>query len=231
MTVLIASDKKLFWSFLLWVGLALAALIPAMLLLDGALPVFTFIWLVAPLVAVLRSRDATRAGFRPIPWHECARYTAINLGALLLLMAAFEPWSHVYQTLVRAAVSASHPDTTFGWLVRFDGIAGWGGLALYSGLVTLFAEELFFRGWLLQWLMRRMRPAWAIVTQAVCFALPQAIAALLMPPVQGVLYVVVYSWLAIGVVGGWAAARTRSIWPSLIAATICNLVLTAVVLR
>ena len=52
---------------------------------------------------------------------------------------------------------------------------------------------------------------------------------LLFPPLQAVVWIVVYSWLAVGVVGGWAAARTRSIWPSLIAATLTNLVLTALV--
>jgi len=226
-----ASSRRWLWPFFLWTGLALLALFPVMALLDGAAPVFSAIWLIAPLVAVARSRAPERAGFRPVAARDLARYTAINLGVLLALMAIFEPWSGVYRLLARSAVSAPHPDTTFGWLVRFDGAAGWVGMLLYSGLVTLFAEELFFRGWLLQALLRRMRPAWAIVAQAACFALPQAIATLLMPPLQGALYVVVYSWLAIGVVGGWAAARTGSIWPSLISATVCNLLLTALVLR
>jgi membrane protease YdiL (CAAX protease family) len=220
----------LLWPFFVWTGLALAALLPVTALLDGAAPIFTVIWLIVPLVAVARSRAPKRAGFRPVAARDLARYTAINLGVLLALMAVFEPWSGVYQLLVRSAVSASPPDTTFAWLVRFDGAAGWVGMLLYSGLVTLYAEELFFRGWLLQVLLRRMRPAWAIAIQAACFAVPQAIATLLMSPLQGVLYVVVYSWLAIGVVGGWAAARTGSIWPSLISATVCNFILTALIL-
>jgi membrane protease YdiL (CAAX protease family) len=33
--------------------------------------------------------------------------------------------------------------------------------------------------------------------------------------------------LGVGVIGGWAAARTRSIWPSLAAAAIWNVVLSA----
>jgi membrane protease YdiL (CAAX protease family) len=71
-----------------------------------------------------------------------------------------------------------------------------------------------------------MAPWAAILLQAALFMLPQAIAALLLPPLQGLLYAVFYSWLAIGVVGGWAANRTGSIWPSLISATLCNLILT-----
>ena len=103
-------------------------------------------------------------------------------------------------------------------------------MALYSGLVTLFGEELFFRGWLLQSLQKRMRTRWAVLTQAALFVLPNLLAALALPILQGWLYALVYSWLAIGVVGGWAAARTKSIWPSLISATICNLVLVAIIL-
>jgi len=33
-----------------------------------------------------------------------------------------------------------------------------------------------------------------------------------------------YSWLAVGVIGGWAA-RTQSIWPSLASATIWNAIM------
>jgi len=44
------------------------------------------------------------------------------------------------------------------------------------------------------------------------------------------LYVLVYTWLAIGMVAGWAASRTGSIWPGLISATLCNLVLVALIM-
>ena len=100
----------------------------------------------------------------------------------------------------------------------------------YSGLVTIMAEELFFRGWLLQLLLRRMDRTRAVVLQATLFALPQLLPALLMPTTQGIVYVVVYSWLIIGLVGGWAAARTSSILPSLVSATILNFVLAAILL-
>ena len=151
----------------------------------------------------------------------------INLGLLVLLSGLVEPWSRAYGDLVRAALAGEPPDTTFAWLVRFSGPVAWGGLLLYSGLVTIFAEELFFRGWLLQAFLRRMRPAWAILLQAALFTLPQLLAALLLRPLQGAVYGVVYSFLAVGVIGGWAAWRTRSIWPSLAAAALWNLLMTA----
>jgi membrane protease YdiL (CAAX protease family) len=210
-----------------WIVLALAITVPVTLALGGCYPVFTVLWLVVPLIALLRSKDPRRIGLRPVSWSLLLKTAALNLGALLLVMAACEPWSHTYRLLVTAALAAPAPDTTFAWLLRFPGPAGWTGMAFYSGLVTLFAEELFFRGWLLQLLQRRMRPWLAVALQAALFSLPQALVALVMPPLQGALYVVVYSWLSIGVIGGWAAWRTQSIWPNLVSATLCNLLLTA----
>jgi ABC-2 type transport system permease protein/sodium transport system permease protein len=215
--------RPLFWT---WTLLALVSLVPVTFLLEGTFPIFTVVWLVVPLLAVLRGRDPARVGFRTVPHAELAKVTLLNLGALLLILLPLEAWAHTYRTLLEQVFAASRPDTTFGWLMRFPGLAGWLGMALFSGLVTIFAEELFFHGWLLQGLKPRMAPWLTIVLQAALFTLPQAIAALLLPPLQGLLYALFYSWLAIGVVGGWAAYRTGSIWPSLVAATLCNLVLT-----
>jgi membrane protease YdiL (CAAX protease family) len=100
---------------------------------------------------------------------------------------------------------------------------------LYSGLITLFGEELFFRGWLLQLLHKRWGTVWAIVVQALLFVIPNMLVAFVLPSLQGILYLLVYTWLAIGLIGGWAASRTGSIWPSLISATVCNLVLVALI--
>lgn len=217
--------------FVIWVGIALAVLTPATLFLQGAFPLFTVVWLAVPLLVVARTGNAYRVGFRSIPWRNFLSTTAINLSALLLISVLVEPWSHAYQALVKGAMSATSPDTTFAWLVRFQGLAAWGGLLLYSGLVTIFGEELFFRGWLLQSLQYRVDRGWAIVIQAALFTVPQLLAALLLAPIQGAVYAVIYSWLGIGIIGGWAAARTQSIWPSLASATIWNAILIAWVLR
>jgi membrane protease YdiL (CAAX protease family) len=212
--------------FALWVLLALASLFPVVALLDSSFPVFTVLWLVLPLAAVLRSQDAGQVGVRPVPWKLLARITGINLFLTLSLMVIFEPWSHTYRMLVEKALSGARPDSTFAWLARYPGPAGWSGMLVFSGLVTLFGEELFFRGWLLRWLQRRMKPFRAIVTQATLFTLPQLIAALFLPTLQGVLYAVIYAWLGIGVINGWAACRTQSIWPGLVSATLVNFILT-----
>jgi hypothetical protein len=45
------------------------------------------------------------------------------------------------------------------------------------------------------------------------------------------LYVVMYAWSTIGIVGSWETTRAGSIWPSLVTATVGNLVLVDLLLR
>lgn len=217
-------------AFIVWVLLALAILAPVAALLDGPFPIFTVIWLAVPLIAVLCSRNARQVGWHLVPAPEFFKVTAACLGAMLLLAALVEPWSQTYQLLLQKATAGPHPDTTFAWLVRYPGISGWAGMLAYSGMVTILGEELFFRGWLLQLLRRRTGRTRAVVLQAVLFTLPQLLPALLMPVPQALLYSVIYSWLTVGIIGGWAAERTSSIFPSLLSATLLNFVLTLTVL-
>lgn len=213
---------------LVWILAAMLLSVTVALLLHGVFPLFTLLWLAPPLYTLLRNKDAGRLGLRSISWATFVRISLLTLAGYGLLMALFEPWSHTYRMLVSAALSESSPDTTFGWLAWFPGPAGWAGMLFYSGLVTLFAEELFFHGWLLQSLLKVMRPARAVVLQAALQALPNLLAAFFLPPLQGWLYALVYAFLEIGIIGGWAAARTGSIWPSLVAATLTNFVLVLV---
>ena len=211
------------WLFLGWVGGALAAMIAVPLVMSAALPIIGVVELALPLLAVLLSRDARTVGFRGVPGGRLLGMALLVIAGNVALGALVEPWSHAYQALVRLAVAAPVPDSTFAWLVRFPGGPGWAGLLIYSGLVTIFAEELCFRGWLLQLLGRHMVPWAAIGLQALLFTAPQGLAAWFLTPLQGGVYLVVYSFLSVGVIGGWAAWRTGSIWPSLIAATLGNL--------
>jgi membrane protease YdiL (CAAX protease family) len=216
--------------FTVWALLALVILFPVTQLLHGAFPIFTVVWIVVPLLAVWRSKDPGMVGFRSIPWRRLVQITAINLGLLLVLMLLFEPWSHTYQKLLNLALSSQAPDTTFAWLLRFPRLPALAAMTLYSGLVTLFGEELFFRGWLLQLFQKRLGAIWAVILQALLFVIPNLLVALALPSLQGLLYVLVYTWLAIGMVAGWAASRTGSIWPGLISATLCNLFLVALIM-
>lgn len=216
--------------FTTWSLLALSILLPITQLLKGSFPIFTVIWIVIPLIAVWRSQNASKIGFRPISSRELLQITAINFGGLLALMLLFEPWSHTYEQLLTLVLSSPSPDTTFAWLLRFPRMPALGAMVLYSGLVTLFGEELFFRGWLLQLLQRKLNAAWAVILQALLFTVPNLLVAFVLPSLQGMLYILIYTWLGIGILGGWAASRAGSIWPSLISATLCNLVLVAIIL-
>ena len=212
---------------LAWISAALLSLVPVTILLQGAFPLFTVLWLVVPLVVLLRTHNASSLGIRPVPWRTLVAVTMLNLAGLLVLYALCESWSQAYAALIHRVLARKPVDVTFGWLVRVAGVGGWTGMLLMSGLVTIFAEELFFRGWLLLSLRRRMSPLRANVLQATLFTIPQSLAAIVISGTQGLVYAVVYSWLANGMVGGWAALHTRSIWPSLISATLCNFMLTA----
>ena len=214
----------------IWIASALLIIFPITGVLKGTFPIFALVGLIVPLVALLRSRDANRIGIRAIRWGEFLKYALLNLAGSLGLMAFFEPWSHTYQSLLKEAITSTRPDTTFAWLVQFPDFSGWIGFVVYAGFVTLFAEELFFRGWLLQWLQNRTSSRNAIMLQATLFTLPQLLAAFILPPLQGLLYAIVYSWLAIGLIGGWAASRTQSIWPSLASATLYNLLMCILVI-
>jgi membrane protease YdiL (CAAX protease family) len=213
-----------------WIGGALAAAVLATRLLQGALPVFTFVWLLVPLAALVRRRDAGRVGIRRVPLSLLGPSTLALASASAVLFGAFEPWSGAYRQLVQKALSSDPVDTTFGWLAHYDGAGSWLAFVLFGGLVTIFAEELFFRGWLLQLLCRQTTALRAVAVQAALFALLQALAATQLTPLRGALYAGVYAFVGNGLVGGWAAWRTRSIWPSLLVAGALNPVLTALLI-
>lgn len=219
------SPKKWNLAALIWILAALIILYPVTRLLNGTLPVFTFLFLAVPLTILMFNLRTANIGFRAISWNAFLKNTALCFAGTFGLTIICEPWSHTYQTLLRHALSTAQTDTTFGWLVRFPSPWNWILFILYAGLITLFAEELFFRGWLLNVLKRKMNDKLAVLLQAFLFTLPQALAAFLLPLTQGILYAVVYSFLTIGLLGGWVAHRTGSIWPSLASATFYNLIM------
>ncbi|MDG5777413.1 CPBP family intramembrane glutamic endopeptidase [Haloarculaceae archaeon H-GB2-1] len=190
-------------------------------------PIFQMFWLIVPLISLVRHRDTDRVGFR-IPDRGQGLQATIAAGiAYAILLILVEPWSGVYDRLLALALEG--PDPTFAWLVRLDGVGGWVGLALFSGFVTLYSEELFFRGWLIQALNRRTKPRVAVAGQAVVFTIFQSIPIFFFAPLQAALYLLVYAF-GLGVILGVAAQRTQSIWPGLAVVTVANLVLTAILI-
>lgn len=212
------------WIFIVWAISSLLLVILVSIYFKTSFPLFTIIWISIPLGVVIRKKDAGAIGFRAIPINEFIKYTLINLGLTLLIFGLFEPWSHTYQKLLRIIIDSETSDVTFVWLTKYSGIKSWLSMLLFSGFVTLFAEEIFFRGWLLQHFKKRTNYYWAIIIQAVIFIIPNTFVAFFMLPSQGIIYTVIYAGVSIGIVGGWTTKCTNNIWPSLVSASIFNLV-------
>lgn len=216
---------------LIWLILAVAAAIIFSFWQEISLPIFTLLFLLIPSIVLLTRKDAAKIGMGKIDGVKILKWAAINLGALILIYAIFEPWSGAYAFLLDEATKASATDPTFTWLKILDGVGGWVGMFMFSGLVTIFAEELFFRGWLLNLLKPKVGGFWANVIQAALFTLPQLVLALIMPtPMMGIVYGLVYAFGAIGMVNGYVALQTGAIWPNLIAATVMNIILSLIIL-
>lgn len=216
---------------LIWLLVSLALAIAFPLWLGFNLPIFTLMFLLIPLVVLIISKDATKIGMGKIPIGTIVKWAGINLGALILVYAIFEPWSGAYAFLLEEATAPGTSDPTFAWLTLIDGPGGWAGMFLFSALVSIFAEELFFRGWLQNTLRSKVGPLWANVVQAAVFTLPQLIVAMIMPsPIMGLVYGLVYAFGAIGMINGWVATKAGAIWPNLIAATLMNLILSLLLL-
>ena len=216
---------------LIWLLAALALAITFPLWLGFNLPIFTLLFLLIPLVRLLLTKDAAKIGMGQIPLKSVLKWAGINLGALILVYAIFEPWSGAYAFLLEEATAPGTTDPTFAWLSLVDGPGGWAGMFLFSALISIFAEELCFRGWLLNLLQPRVGGMCANVIQAAVFTLPQLIVAFIMPsPVMGLVYVLVYAFGAIGMINGWVANKAGAIWPNLIAASLMNLILSLLLL-
>jgi membrane protease YdiL (CAAX protease family) len=221
--------QETFAAIWLSAALILSVLIPVWQGLS--LPIFTFIFLTIPLINLLRQKQAQRIGMGRIEAGKILKWSAINLGILILVYAIFEPWSGAYRFLLLEATGSGSTDPTFFWLRLFEGPLGWLGLLLFSGLITIFAEELCFRGWLLRTLELKVGGFWANVLQAAIFTLPQLVVAFLMPSLtMGIVYGLVYSFGAIGMINGWVSMKAGAIWPNLIAASVMNLILSILIL-
>lgn len=88
-------------------------------------------------------------------------------------------------------------------------------VVLVLAVVPAIAEELAFRGVVLGALIRRMRIPGALVLQALLFAL-----------LHGSLFRILPTFV-LGLLLGWIALRTRSLWPSMVAHALNNGILIA----
>ena len=211
-----------------WLAAASVAALVVPLVIGATLPVLTIVWLFIGAVVLRRTRSTAALGLVRVPGRELARVTVVATVAMTLLFGVAEAVTHPYRELLELIRTESMPDSTFAWVI--DDGRGWGlvGFVVYGGLVTMFAEEIVFRGALMAWLRRR--GVWvAVGGTTFAFAAVQALPAALLPVDAGVGFLVVDAVLAVGIVGGLAAYRTCSIWPGLIAITVANVAVIAAV--
>ena len=216
---------------LIWLVFAIIFAISFSIWQDLSIPLFTILFLLPPLINLLTKKDARLIGMGSIPLGQTLKWAGINLAALILVYAIFEPWSGAYAFLLEEATAPGATDPTFFWLKEFGGLGGWIGMLLFSGVVSIFAEEICFRGWLLNFLRPKIGSFWANIIQALIFTLPQLIVVFIMPsPIMGIVYGLVYAFGAIGMINGWVASQAGAIWPNLAAASIMNLILSVLIL-
>lgn len=211
-----------------WLAAAAVASVVVSLALGATLPVLTFVWLAIAALVLRRTGTPSALGLVRVPSREFARVTAAAAVAMTLLFGAAEVLLHPYRELLDLVREESAPDSTFAWVIE-DGW-GWGlvGFAVYGALVTIFAEEIVFRGALMARLRHRGR--WvAVGGTTVAFAAVQALPAAFLSLGAAVGFLVIDAVVAVGIVGGLAAYRTRSIHPALIAITVANVVVLAAV--
>lgn len=211
-----------------WLTAAAVAAVVVPLAIGASVPVLTFVWLMIAALVLRRAGTPSALGLVRIPGGEFARVTVATTVAMTLLFGAAELVTHPYRDLVDLIRVESTPDSTFAWVTEHG--RGWGlvGFAVYGVLVTIFAEEIVFRGALMtRW---RQRGAWvAVGGTTIAFAAVQSLPAALLPVGAAVGFLVLDVVLAVGVVGGVAAYRTRSIYPGLVAITVANVVVLAAV--
>ncbi len=211
---------------LVWLTVAAMLALLTWVRLDCAFPVFTLVALIIPAVALIRGAMPADLGLRPLSPRDFGRYAAANLLLLLGIMALLELLSGCCSDLLALAVDGSITDSAYAWLGVMGGSAGLIGMAVYGSGVVILAQEVFFRGWLLEKLLTHMSTGWAVALQMVFFVLTTLPVALALPWSHGLFYLLAYQGFARGLVSGWVASRTHSIWPGFCAAVVANLVLT-----
>lgn len=211
-----------------WLVAATVAAIAAPILIGASLPVFTLLWLAIAAVALRRHRKSSSLGLATPPHGEFVRVTATTTWLMTVLFGVAEFTTHPYRELLGLIREESSPDSTFAWVIEYGRSWGLVGFAVYGALVTIFAEEVVFRGAL----MSRLRSAGcarAVAGTTIAFAAVQALPAALLPAREAVGFLAIDAVLAVGVVGGVAAYQSRSIYPTLVAVTVANVAVLAAV--
>ena len=208
--------------FFIWIVSSLGTLFYLSNLYKTEVPVFTLVWLALAFLVVLLASDAKYVGFAGAKFSEFMLVLFLNILLLSLVFIVLEPLSGSF----REAINNFRGETLFYpsyyLLSQFSGIKGLLAYFICNLFIIIFAEEIFFRGFLIQYAELKLNKFWGVLIQAFLFLIFILILDIDLPPVQNYIFLVGYTFLGRGIIGGWAAARTNSIWPSLISVSVVH---------
>lgn len=107
------------------------------------------------------------------------------------------------------AILLAFPDQNgYEWNFRPEAFIPFAIIAILLLPVQTTAEEIFFRGWLMQWFSQRFSSIWVLsALSGVAFALPH----MANPEVLGQPVIAFLTYALIGFVWGWVSVRDRSL--------------------
>jgi membrane protease YdiL (CAAX protease family) len=216
--------KKNFYE-ILWMTSAFITLVLVFILKEVDFPLFSMIWLIVSILISI-NQGIKILTFEKNKTFNTVKATVVFLVLSWLLIAIIELLTSSYGMLFELIESTGSKDISFSWLSTRSEGRDYLYFFLFTFFVTIFAEEAFFRGYLLKTLEEKYNKNLANILQAILFSLPQIIVAFMMPTLEGVTFVVMYSFIIYGLMSGYFAQKTGNIWPGLIVATVNNFILT-----
>lgn len=210
---------------LIWLTMAFLVTLLVFIYKNVDFPLFSMIWLMVSILLGLNQRGEI-LGFDQGSLKSTLKLSGLFLGVSWILIGFTEYFTGSYGALIDLIQETGSRDMSFSWLRDSRGMLNYLYFFLFTFFISIFAEEAFFRGYLLKLLEDKYNKNIAIVLQAILFSLPQFIVAFMMVPLEGISFVVVYSFFIYGLLSGYFAQKAGNIWPGLIVASFNNFLLT-----
>lgn len=208
----------------IWIMSSLLATTVAFIFLQSDFPFFIYLNLILSLIIVFKSKQIHQFGINTLPAKKLVLFAFVNLVSILMVYLLIEPWAHLYEKLLEISLEQG-VDITFGWIFHYPRIIALLIVLMFAGFVTIFSEELLFRGILEGYLLQKLPPVIAIAIQSIVFSIPQSLLLFVLPIGDGLLYLIFYSIIAIGIINGIIVYKSKSIFPSVIAASFANFIM------
>lgn len=213
----------------IWILFAFVLTTLGFLILESDFPLFIYINLILSFIIINKINDVNQFSSNWLSINNFIKYSFMNLFGILVIYFIFEPWSHTYQKLLTASLE-NGVDVTFGWIQKYNNSFGFLLIFLFSLFVSIFSEELMFRGVLEGYLFQKTTPIKGIIIQALIFSIPQCLILIVLPLANGLLYIIFYNFIAIGLLNGLIVYKSHSIFPSILSASIANILMVLIYL-